>query len=234
MTYQNVFKRYELKYIITLQQKERLLEWIAPYMHIDRYGRALISNIYYDTPDFRLIRTSIDKPPYKEKLRVRSYDGKTAYVELKKKYDKVVYKRRLAMTPAEAERFLCGAVPPPDCQIGREIDYFVRFYQNLAPAVYLSYEREAYYSKAGDDLRITFDDNILARRHTFDFAVPPHGVPVLEQDKILMEIKTSTALPLWLTAVLSQERIYKTSFSKYGTAYTKYYIGENRYAFNHI
>lgn len=232
MAYQNVFKRYELKYIITPEQKQRLLCAIAPYMQLDAYGRAQINNIYYDTPDFRLIRASIEKPPYKEKLRVRSYDGKIAYVELKKKYNKVVYKRRLAMTPAEAEAFLSGAAAPPDSQIGREIDYFIRFYKTLAPAVYLSYEREAFYSKAGGDLRITFDDNILCRRHTFDFSAPPRGERVLDSDKILMEIKTSAAFPLWLTSILSAERIYKTSFSKYGTAYTKYYIGDNHYASN--
>ena len=101
MSYTNVFKRYELKYLLTPAQRDAVLLGIAPYMQLDRYGHTTIRNIYFDTGDYRLIRRSIEKPAYKEKLRVRSYrlvgSDDTVFVELKKKYDGVVYKRRIAL-----------------------------------------------------------------------------------------------------------------------------------------
>ena len=106
MAYQSVFKRYELKYMITHAQKQRLLAEMEPYMALDKYGRTVIRNIYFDTGDFRLIRRSIEKPPYKEKLRIRSYRQATpdreVFAERKNKYDSVVYKRRMAMTARHA------------------------------------------------------------------------------------------------------------------------------------
>ena len=70
---QTVFKRYELKYKISADEKERILSAIAPYMALDAYGRVTVRNIYFDTESYRLVRRSIEKPTYKEKLRVRSY-----------------------------------------------------------------------------------------------------------------------------------------------------------------
>ncbi len=106
MAFQIVFKRYELKYMLTLEQKEKVLEAMLPYMQLDKYGRTTIRNIYFDTASYRLIRRSIEKPAYKEKLRIRSYSQATAdstvFVELKKKYEKVVYKRRLPLCESDA------------------------------------------------------------------------------------------------------------------------------------
>ncbi len=224
MAFQTIFKRYELKYLLTEEQKKRVLEKIAPYMQIDRYGRSEIRNIYYDTDDFLLIRRSIEKPIYKEKLRVRSYGrasyDSTVFVELKKKYKSVVYKRRIAMTEAEAAAFLSGSSPPPKkSQISEEIDYARRFYKTLRPAVFLSYEREAFFAKDGSDFRITFDDNILARAGNLSLSSDVGGRKILPEGMILMEIKCSGGIPLWMCKILSTEKIYKTSFSKYGTAY---------------
>lgn len=223
MAYQAVFKRYEIKYMLTEQQKQRVLAAMAPYMKLDKYGRTTIRNLYFDTENYRLIRRSIEKPAYKEKLRIRSYRqvsaGDAVFVELKKKYKSVVYKRRLSMTEAEALNWLCGSGTVEDSQIAREIAYFKDFYKGLRPTVFLSYEREAYYSLDGSDFRITFDDHIYCRRQDLSLESPPGGTPLLEEGKVMMEIKTSGGIPLWMTAVLSQEKIYKTSFSKYGTAY---------------
>lgn len=223
MAYQAIFKRHEIKYMLTQAQKETLLREIEPYMALDRYGRTTIRNIYFDTDSFRLIRNSIEKPVYKEKLRLRSYTraraGEDIFVELKKKYKSVVYKRRLTMPQQQALAWLAGERPGPDSQIGREIDYFRDYYEALRPMVFLSYEREAYYCRQGGDLRITFDDNILCRQTELSLEAPASGIPLLEEGKVLMEIKTSGAIPLWLTCVLTRERIFKTSFSKYGTAY---------------
>ena len=166
MSFQTVFQRYELKYLLTQQQKKKILQAMAPYMELDQYGRTTIRNLYFDTGNYRLARHSIEKPSYKEKLRVRSSSQadpeSPVFVELKKKYRNVVYKRRIALPEKEAMEWLQGGSCSQDVQISREVDYFLSYYRNLAPVVFLSYEREAFFS---------------------------------------------------------EERIYKTSFSKYGTAY---------------
>lgn len=218
-----VFKRYELKYLMTKKQRDSLLAVMEPYMSRDEFGHSSIRNIYFDTPDFRLIRHSLEKPVYKEKLRVRSYGraGKTdpVFVELKKKYKSVVYKRRLSLSQAEADACLDRKSPLPDSQIGNEIGYTLQYYKHLSPAVFLSYEREAFYAKDGGDFRVTFDENIRFRETELTLDSDPWGTPILEPNQVLMELKTSGGLPLWMVQALSKEGILKTSFSKYGTAY---------------
>lgn len=224
MAFQTVFKRYEIKYLLTLEQKERILEAMSPHMKLDKYGRTTIRNIYFDTSNYRLIRRSIEKPAYKEKLRIRSYSqatgDSTVFVELKKKYDKVVYKRRLPLCEREAMSWVHREQPcPVNTQISREIDYFIDFYGELKPAVFLSYEREAYYEKGGGDFRVTFDDTILCRQNDINLCSSVYGTSILPEGKFLMELKCSGGIPLWMVEVLSRERIYKTSFSKYAVAY---------------
>lgn len=225
MAFQTVFKRYELKYILTLEQKESILEAMSPYMQLDKYGRTTIRNIYFDTDNYRLIRRSIEKPAYKEKLRIRSYSqatsDSTVFVELKKKYNKVVYKRRLPLCEAEAMSWVFRErACPVDTQISREIDYFIDFYGKLKPTVFLSYEREAYYDKRGGDFRVTFDNHILCRQTDVNLCSSVYGASILPESKTVMELKCSGGIPLWMAEVLSREHIYKTSFSKYGTAYS--------------
>jgi len=222
--YQAVFKRYELKYLLTKAQQERVLEAMQAHMSLDEYGRTTIRNIYFDTQSYRLIRRSIEKPAYKKKLRLRSYSqtcpDSAVFVELKKKYNSVVYKRRLSMTEAQAVQWLQGTKQyTPGCQISREIDYFRQFYETLHPVAFLSYEREAYHAKDRSDFRVTFDDTILSRETELSLEAPVYGCPLLEDGYVMMEIKCSGGIPLWMTSVLSREKIYKTSFSKYGTAY---------------
>lgn len=224
MAYQTVFKRYELKYMLTQEQKKKILEAMVPHMALDKYGRTTIRNIYFDTDTYRLIRHSIEKPTYKEKLRIRSYDraepDSTVFVELKKKYKHVVYKRRVSLPEEEAMKWIsqenhCHMAT----QISEEIDYFIDYYKTLHPAVFLSYEREAFYAKDGSDFRVTFDDTILCRQDALSLEAEVYGTPLLPEGMVLMEIKCSGGIPLWMTHVLSEERIYKTAFSKYGTAY---------------
>lgn len=224
MAYQSCFQRFELKYILTRPQKEALLRAMEPYMRLDQYGRVTIRNIYYDTPSYRLIRASIERPVYKEKLRIRSYrqlvPGEDAFVELKKKFKKVVYKRRLSMPFHESIDWLKGvdSLQPPG-QIGEEIRYFRDFYGDLQPTVFLSYEREAFYSLDGSEFRVTFDENILARDTDLSLCSQVYGTPILPTELTLVELKAPGAIPLWLTDFLTKNKIYKTSFSKYGTAY---------------
>ena len=224
--FQNVFQRYELKYMLTADQKRKIMEVMEPYMKQDEFGRSTIRSIYYDTPDSLLIRRSLEKPIYKEKLRVRSYTKATAdstvFIELKKKYESIVYKRRVGVSEADAVGYLNQGRPLEiKNQITEEIDYFLQFYKGLQPAVFLSCEREAFYGKEDHELRITFDENILWRDEDLSLQSEIYGKPILEPGCTLMEIKVAAAMPKWLVDVLSAEKIYQTSVSKYGAAYTQ-------------
>lgn len=223
MSDQMIFKRYEIKYMLTREQKQELCRLMEHEMIADEHGRSTIQSLYYDTPDYLLIRRSLDKPFYKEKLRLRSYgvatEDSNVFIELKKKYDSVVYKRRISMTEHNACEYLQDRKPAEDSQIAREIDYCIRYYGNLAPRVLLTYEREAFYHKNDRNLRITFDENILWRDYDVDLKAGIYGNPILDDDQVLMEVKTAGSMPLWLVRFLTAKRIYKTSFSKYGTAY---------------
>ncbi|NJP39721.1 polyphosphate polymerase domain-containing protein [Oscillospiraceae bacterium HV4-5-C5C] len=219
----DIFERHELKYLLNREQYACLLQRLQSRLLPDAFGRSTICNIYYDTPDFRLARHSQEKPIYKEKLRLRSYGPaqlyKPVYLELKKKYRDVVYKRRIELPLSAAVQGMQGSLPLPDTQIGREISYFRDFYTDLRPAVYLSYEREAYFAQTDPNLRLTFDQTILWRTQGLQLNLPPSGRPLLEPGQALLEIKTPAALPLWLVRLLTELKINKTSFSKYGRAY---------------
>ncbi len=224
MAVQTTFKRYELKYLMTKQQKQKVLKAMRPYMKMDAYGHTTIRNIYFDTPDYRLIRKSLEKPVYKEKLRIRSYQTAGSedkvFVELKKKYEDVVYKRRLTVTDRQARQSFEHHLPlPVRSQIGDEIEYFRQYYQGLEPSVFLTYEREAFYSLDGGDFRVTFDENILFRDTDFSLGSKVYGIPLLKDNMCLMEIKTAGGMPLWMSRILNEAGVYKTSFSKYGAAY---------------
>lgn len=217
------FERYELKYRLTLAQYERLMAALQPHLIPDRYPHSVIGSLYYDTPDRRLIRQSLEKPIYKEKLRVRSYgavsSGDRVFVELKKKYDHIVYKRRIAMTANEANVFLAnGACQQTDTQVAREIAYFCTQYPSLQPAMLLIYDREAYITKEDPQLRITFDHRVRFREHDLQLGDLERGTLLLP-DECLLEVKTANALPFWLLRLLEEEHLYRSSFSKYGTAF---------------
>lgn len=226
MAYQMTFKRYELKYLLNKKEKEEILLAMKPHMKLDDYGRTVIRNIYFDTENFRLIRRSLEKPVYKEKLRIRSYKSvqitDPVFVEIKKKYKSVVYKRRLLLPEKTVmESFRTGEPLPVCSQIGDEIQYFREYYKNLQPSVFLSYEREAFYSLDGSDFRVTFDENILYRRNDISLGSEIYGHPLLGKQQTLMEIKTSGGIPLWMSETLTKHHLYKTSFSKYGSAYQR-------------
>lgn len=224
MAYQATFKRYEIKYLLTQQQKQAVLLAMQSYMKLDQYGRTTIRNIYYDTDTYRLIRRSLEKPAYKEKLRIRSYQTAApddlVFVELKKKYKSVVYKRRLTLPEIEARNsFKTGSPLPVHSQIADEIEYFRAYYEGLHPTVFLSYEREAFYALNDSDLRVTFDENILYRTCDLSLGSEIYGTPLLDKGETLMEIKTAGGLPLWMSHELNRLKVYHTSFSKYGSAY---------------
>ena len=222
---EGVFQRHEIKYLLNSRQRSALQQALPGRMEADEYGENTICSLYYDTPDSLLVRRSLEKPVYKEKLRLRSYGKSTPetkiYVELKKKYDGIVYKRRISMSEADATSYLAGKIPPVDqSQIGREIEHVRRFYGDLRPAMYLCYDRIAYFCPEDAGLRLTLDRNILWRTSALSLNAAPRGEALLSPDQSLLEIKTASAIPLWLVAILRENGIRHISFSKYGTAYT--------------
>lgn len=226
-----VFKRYELKYILDSAQYAAIKAEIEKRLCPDEFGRNTVQSLYYDTPDNRLIRASIEKPAFKEKLRVRCYnlndDDKNVYVEMKRKYDGVVYKRRIACKEGDVAALLNGEAQTDSktqtSQIGKELDYFVRFYRNLVPKILILCEREAFCDKESD-LRVTFDENIRYRADDLDFYSSLGGESLLPDDCVLMELKSGSAFPLWLCRILGEQNIKKQSFSKYGSAYEREFI----------
>ena len=226
-----VFNRYENKYMVNENILGKLCGRLNDYMEADEYnknGKAYtITNLYYDTQDNHLIRTSLSKPKYKEKLRLRAYGvpdtyGKV-YVEIKKKFAGLTNKRRSALILSEAYKFLETGVLPEEKQyqnrqVLSEIRYMLETH-DLQPALYLAYDRIAYFGIGQRDLRISFDCNIRTRRHDLKLESGDYGKPLLENGQWLMEVKAAHSLPIWLCDLLSEYKVYPTSFSKYGVEY---------------
>lgn len=128
-----VFERYEQKYRISSSLYDKFLSLIKNYLEVDKYGKTTIQSLYYDIDNYRLIRESIEKPIYKEKLRVRCYglnsDNRDIYIEMKRKYDGIVYKRRLVCKEDSIEK----TIEDSTSQIGKEISYFYHFYGTVKP-----------------------------------------------------------------------------------------------------
>ena len=223
MAYQLVFKRREVKYLVRRSDVARLKETMLRRMRPDEHGRSTLCNVYFDTSDHLLIRRSLEHPLYKEKLRVRSYGvagpDSAAFIEIKKKYRSTVYKRRVATTQREARDYVLGGKRLPDSQVVREIDFLMERYANLEPAVFLSYEREAFFACDDREFRITFDDNVLWRDQNVSLAGGIGGEELLPEDRVLMEVKAGGAYPLWASHMLANFQLYPASFSKYGRAY---------------
>ena len=214
-----------MKYILSAEQTAFLKERLAGHMVLDKYGLTSIASLYYDTPDYRLIRASIEKPPFKEKIRLRSYGIATetspVFLELKRKTERIVYKRRVSSTIPTVEAFFRGdGEICADGQIAREITYFRDYYRDLVPACLIIYDRNAYYEPKGD-LRLTIDHNPRYRVKDLNLTTSMEGIPLLKEGETILEIKVQQAMPLWLSAILAEGKIYKASFSKYGEAYKR-------------
>lgn len=227
-----VFERVEKKYLLDREKYDLLIKYIGDYMIEDEYGLHTICNIYYDTDTYDLIRHSIEKSRYKEKLRVRSYGSvdkrDCVFIEIKKKYKGVVFKRRVSMTLEDAERYLNSHIKPKkQGQILKEIDYFIEFYKPK-PKVYLAYERVAYFGKKDKNIRITFDKNIRSRNYDLSLCKGNYGTNLLDENLCLMEIKVPMAMPIWLARILNDLEIYPTSFSKYGNIYRQSILNNGR------
>lgn len=228
----NTFARKEIKFLLNMKQYESLMEEIPKYMNPDKYcvgGKEYgVYNIYYDTNDDFLIRESLSKPYYKEKLRLRSYyspasPDDTVFLEIKRKIGGIVAKRRVTLTLAQSEEYLKDHTKPESSkfitnQVFHELDAFLDMY-DISPKQYISYQRTAFFGKDNKDFRLTFDRKITERRYDLSLTMPSYGNQIIGEDQRLMEIKISDSVPEWLINKLSELQIYKTSFSKYGKAY---------------
>lgn len=239
-TEEHIFKRYEVKYLLSGEQYQELRQRLDGHLIEDTYGETEICNCYYDTPDFRLIRNSMEKTAYKEKLRLRSYgvpDSEEAqvFLELKKKFQGVVYKRRENLTVHEADAYLKNHMKPEkESQILKEIDWVLQYYQNLQPAMYLAYRRIAMFEKTAEedgqikshngnqDLRVTFDWDIRWRTEEIELQKGIYGQELLPSGQRIMEVKTPNAVPKWFADILDGMELYPCSFSKYGKAYQQW------------
>ena len=219
------FKRSEKKYLVTADKKDILLDRLFKYMKMDKHGLHTICNIYYDTDSYELIRRSLEKPVYKEKIRLRSYgvptDEDKVFLEIKKKFKGTVYKRRIDLPLEKARKYINDGVRPEKCdQILKEINYFMDYYKPK-PSVFIAYDRFALYGIEDPEIRVTFDCNIRSRDYDLDLSLGDYGEMLLEDEVYIMEIKVLSSMPLWLCEILSDLEIYTTSFSKYGNVYQK-------------
>ena len=222
----HTFRRYEKKYLITAEQADALFKKIGDRMRPDEYGETVICNLYYDTPDYLLIRRSLDKPKYKEKLRIRCYGvpnkDSLAFIEIKKKVAKIVYKRRIDTTYKKAVDYLKTGETDVEGQVKNELDWFLKSYEGIAPSTALFYTRTAFFDTVDPELRITVDKDIFWRRDDLDLTLGAYGERIIGENQRLLEIKISGTFPVWLAHTLSELNIFPNSFSKYGKAFLSF------------
>ena len=215
----DIFERKEIKYLLSNEQYLTIMDYVNSHMEPDKYGKSTIQSLYFDTATDLLVRTSIDKPYYKEKLRLRSYGiasmNDNVFLEIKKKYAGIVYKRRINILQSDVKRFLEGKLNL-DTQIGKELNYFRDYYKTLRSSTLLIYDREAYFE---GNLRVTFDHNIKYRKFDLTLDKGFYGNNLIDPTQVLMEIKVNGAMPFWLVKALEMANAYMTSFSKYGLSY---------------
>lgn len=217
-----IFQRYEKKYLLDEKQYSYITKLLNRYMNHDKFFKTRVNSIYYDTNNYQLIRRSIEKPEYKEKLRIRAYgdinDDDKVFVELKKKYDGIVYKRRTKSVYKDVLKDIYDC-KFDDRQVGKEIKYALNYYDHLKPAYFISYLRTSYVANDDKNTRITFDQDIRYRHDHLSLHSEKQDQPIT--DKIIMELKVNDSIPLWLSHILNEVNVYPQGFSKVGSAYLK-------------
>ncbi len=221
----DVFKRIEQKYILSKIEYDKMQKIIDKYFLKDIYYDNKIYNIYFDNDNKDIVINSLEKPRYKRKLRVRSYgipkNDDTIYFEIKKKYNGMVYKRRVMLTLLEYNNYINkGILPGRDMQIMKEIDYIIKYYK-LHPYMFLAYDRLSYYCKNNINFRITFDSNLRSRYDKLELNNSNLDELYFENNNYIMEVKCINSLPMWFVSYLSDNKIYPVSFSKIGNIYGK-------------
>lgn len=216
------FERSEIKYLLTPEQYQFFVDAASHELVPDAYPEGSVRSLYYDTPDRLLILRSCESPVYKEKIRLRAYSDvtpdTTVFAEIKKKYGTVVYKRRTSLSERDATRWFAGEISVRNTQIERETDAFLSHYKTLSPVALIYCDRRSFVTKSDAFLRITFDMNVKGRLRDLSLESPVYGEELCP-GKIIAEIKAPGAIPFWLAKILSEGKMYKTGFSKYGTLY---------------
>ncbi len=225
---QRSFKRREKKFLLDASQYDLLWSRINSRLLADVYGRTIVMSIYFDNDNYELFSKSADKPNYKEKFRLRCYgiptDDSTVFAEIKKKYDGIVYKRRIEGRYQDILDMMSGRCElPHDVQIQKEILWMKRRY-SLEPKAFIGYDRDAYTCPSDPGLRVTFDSNIRYRLNDLDLRSGDYGDLLIDKDFRLMEVKAPGNLPLWFSEALTACGIHSGSFSKIGTCYKEIII----------
>lgn len=219
--YENIFNRVEQKYILSQDEKKKFIDKIKKHIIKDYYYDSLISNVYFDDSNNRLIINSLEKPLYKDKVRIRSYGIPTldsnVFFEIKNKYKGIVGKRRIMIKLKDFYDYLDNKLVI-DNQIMNELDYLVKYY-DLKPTLFISYHRYSYMGKEDNNLRITFDNDLISRYYDLKLESGIYGEKFFDNNECIMEIKTLGGYPMWLVNALSELKIYPESFSKYGSIY---------------
>lgn len=249
----NTFERKEKKYVLDAVQLEKLMSLVGDKLGDDQYAHSTISSLYYDTPQFTMINRSLEKPLYKEKLRVRAYGdiakNDAVFVELKKKFKGIVYKRRIQMSDEGARAYLTGTPYSEAALLGnsgghkeqnakliqnvREIDACIARYDQLLPGIMIVVERHSMRTQDGSNVRITFDMNARWRADDLSFAAGFIGTPILPEGHVIMEVKALGTYPFWLVHALNELGTYPVSCSKVGRAYQAFNPVQNAFCQEH-
>ena len=220
------FSRVETKYMLSADQIPEIEKVLMDHGLIKMdFGNTLIQSLYYDTPDHLLIRQSLERPGFKEKLRLRTYgeaySGSSAYLEMKRKYKGIVYKRRTMMSLQAAMKVPEKADMPDSAgQTGREILWMVKRYHPV-PAVVIRCNREQWIHSVNSEFRITIDRDICFRNWNLDLRANESHIPLTDASQRLMEIKAGNAIPRWLVKILWETGSQHVHYSKYGLAYQR-------------
>jgi len=224
------FNRFELKYLLTLQQAEAFKTALKAYLVVDEHGRGngsyALASLYYDSPDLRCYWEKVDGVKFRRKLRIRRYetgeplqDETPIFVEIKQRLDRVTQKRRAILPYGEALRLCDGRQAlqhaPDDGAVIDEIYSFLWQY-NLRAASIVRYERQAFMGTEYDiGLRVTFDTNLTYQTNALDLSKPPTGFPMLPANQVVMEIKVNERIPYWLTELVAAHNLQMVRMSKY-------------------
>lgn len=219
------FKRFEQKYLLTEEQFLSLTNVLNEYFEKDKYYNSKIYNIYFDNDNYDIIINSIEKPKYKDKIRLRSYkepkSNDIVFLEIKQKYKGIVYKRRISLTLKQFNNYVNKDILPyKDNQIMKELNYYIKYY-HLHPSIFVAYDRLAYYCREDENFRVTFDTNLRSRTVNLKLKDTKDNKLYFDKKRHIMEVKCLYGLPLWFTKILSENRIYPISFSKVGSIYKK-------------
>lgn len=224
-----IFSRYELKYLISYETYLAFAEQLSQKMKNDQFGnmgKYNIISLYFDSDDHTIYYETRNNLPFRQKLRLRIYNNATldtvSFLELKQKFNRVVNKRRTKLKLGDAYQYLeqynSDDISVSNRQIMAEVDSFRSLYR-LKPELIVSYDRHAFIGVEEEDLRVTFDYNLRCRKDDLRIESGPHGMRFVDPHLVVMEVKVTHSVPLWLSRLLSDYACPRKSVSKYCTSF---------------